>query len=251
MKIALGMIRQQAGSVSVFGMDPWKQPVEIKRRLGYVSEDQVLPENFRVGDVIEYHKALFPTWDSELETQLAGRFGMQPGVKVKTLSKGQARQVALLCAVAHRPELLLLDEPAGGLDPSARRDFLETAIHLLSDAGTTILFSSHHMQDVERVAGRVVLLDGGKAAIDCDLDALREEYCLAVVPRTAEVSPEQVAGLEGCLRVRRRPGALHAVFRSETDAVRARLRQELGVEDAVATRAPLEDLFVELVGGES
>ncbi|MCP5111806.1 MAG: ABC transporter ATP-binding protein [bacterium] len=251
MRIAMGMIHPQSGSVRVFGMDPWLEPVAIKRRLGYVAEDQVLPEHFTVTQVIDIHRTLFPTWDEALERDLKQRFQLDYGVKIKNLSKGQARQVALLSAIAHRPELLLLDEPAGGLDPAARREFLETAIRLLAESGATILFSSHHMADVERVASRVVMLEGAQVLIDSALDTLRESHCLTVVPRTAEVDASRISAIDGCLRVRRRPGALHAVFRSEPEAARALLATELGITDAVSTRVPLEDLFVELVGGDS
>ena len=110
-----------------------------------------------------------------LERQLLDRFGLASGSKIKQLSKGQARQVALLCAVCHRPELLILDEPAGGLDPAARREFLETSIQLLNREGTAILFSSHHMADVERIGGRVVLLDEGKVRLDQRSTRLRED----------------------------------------------------------------------------
>jgi ABC-2 type transport system ATP-binding protein len=154
-RVAIGMIEAQKGSVRVLGLDPRQDALEVKRRVGYVSEDQVLPEFLSVGEVIRLHRGLFPTWDEGLERRLRERFALSAKSKIKSLSKGQARQVALLCAVAHRPELLLLDEPAGGLDPSARREFLETSIQLLNEAGTTILFSSHHMTDVERMAGRI------------------------------------------------------------------------------------------------
>ena len=251
MRIAMGMIHQQIGEVRLFGMDPWQHPLEIKSRLGYVSENQVLPENFVVDDVIRFHKSLFPNWDEQMEHSLCERFGFNRRAKIRKLSKGQARQVALMCAVSHRPELLLLDEPAGGLDPSARREFLETSIRLLSEAGTTILFSSHHMNDVERVAGRVVMIDEGRVLVDSDLDRLKEQFCLTVVPRTNDLSSERLKALNGCLRVRRRPGALHAVFQAEPDKARSILECELGITEAVSTKVSLEDLFVELVGGDS
>jgi ABC-2 type transport system ATP-binding protein len=83
--------------------------------------------------------------------------------------------------VCHRPELLLLDEPAAGLDPVARRDFLEVSIQLLNRAGTSILFSSHYMNDVERIGGRVAVMDDGKVRLDSDLDQ-REDFCVALIP---------------------------------------------------------------------
>jgi ABC-2 type transport system ATP-binding protein len=113
-------------------MDPRERPVELRRRVGYVAEDQILPPHMKVGEVLDLHRSLFPTWDAEMARRLADRFDLDPGERIRTLSKGQARRVALLAAVAHRPELLLLDEPASGLDPAARREFLETSIHLLN-----------------------------------------------------------------------------------------------------------------------
>jgi ABC-2 type transport system ATP-binding protein len=141
--IAMGMLHQQQGMVEVFGLDPHRQPIEVKRRMGFVSENQILPAFLKVREVVELHRHLFPAWDEEMAQKLIARFGLRPGARVKTLSKGQARQVALLCALCHKPELLLLDEPAGGLDALARREFLETSIQTLSDTGTTIVFSSH------------------------------------------------------------------------------------------------------------
>jgi ABC-2 type transport system ATP-binding protein len=152
--------------------------------------------------------------------------------------------------VSHRPELLILDEPAGGLDPAARREFLETSIRLLNEEGTTILFSSHYMQDVERMAGRVVMLHDGGVLIDDELDALREAHTLALVPAEASVTREQVRKLEGCLGVRERSDGLHAVFAATPDEACGRLRRELNVEGASCRSIALEDMFIELAGGQ-
>jgi len=249
--IAMGMIRAQKGSVSVFGLDPQESPVEIKRRVGFVSEQQVLPPHVRVEKVIQLHRELFPSWDAALESSLRERFQVDARARVKSLSKGQARQLALLCAVSHRPELLILDEPAGGLDPAARREFLETSIQLLSESGTTILFSSHYMSDVERMADRIVLLADRDVLIDAPLDELREKYVLAVVPVEAGVDAEALSAAEGCLRVRRHQKALHAVFAGRPDQVGALLESELGIGDASCRHVPLEELFVELLGTSS
>jgi ABC-2 type transport system ATP-binding protein len=157
-RIAMGMLFPNAGSVRVFGLSPTVDPVAVKKRIGYVAEEQVLPTGSSIAALIALHRYLFPAWDDELARELLDWFRLTVRAKIGQLSKGEARQVALLCAVCHRPELLILDEPAGGLDPAARREFLETSIQLLNREGTAILFSSHYMNDVERLAGRVVLL---------------------------------------------------------------------------------------------
>jgi ABC-2 type transport system ATP-binding protein len=249
-RIAMGMLEPQRGTAMVFGLDPREHPVEVKRRIGYVSEEQILPPFLTVGEVVDIHRGLFPSWDDRMSSELASRFELSPRARIKTLSKGQARQVALLCAVSHRPELLLLDEPAGGLDPAARREFLETSIQLLNEEGTTILFSSHYMQDVERMARRVVMLHDGLVLIDDELDALREAHTLALVPDSAGATREQVRRLEGCLGVRLRSDGIHAVFALPPDVACARIERELGIAGASCRSIALEDMFIELVGGQ-
>jgi len=251
LRIAMGMIEAQQGSVKVFGLDPRKAPVEIKRRVGYVSEDQILPAFMSVERVVQLHRGLFPKWDDSMARDLLERFRLSPKAKIKTLSKGQARQVALVCAVSHRPELLILDEPAGGLDPAARREFLETSIELLNVAGSTILFSSHYMTDVERMAGRVVMIHEGQLLIDSSLDDLREGYCLALIPRDSEVSLDRLLGIEGCVGGRVRSEAVRAVFRLAPAGCEALLARELRVSGARCATVGLEEIFIELVGGES
>jgi ABC-2 type transport system ATP-binding protein len=249
--IAMGMLEAQQGTVRVFDLDPRQSPLEVKRRVGFVSEDQILPPFLRVREVVDLHCELFPSWDDELAGELVEQFGIPLRAKVATLSKGQARQVALLCAISHRPELLLLDEPAGGLDPLARREFLETAIGLLNDTGTTILFSSHYMSDVERLASRIVMLHNGAVLLDDGLDQLREAFCVAVLPRSASLEREHLLGVDGCLGVRRRVDTVHAVFRLDPTAARAVLERELGVANAVCHPVALEEMFIELAGGQS
>jgi len=249
-RIAMGMIEAQEGSVRIFGLDPRADAVEVKRRVGYVSEEQILPPFLRVREVVELHRGLFPTWDDELARRLGEQFAIDPGKRIKHLSKGQARQVALLCAVAHRPELLLLDEPAGGLDPAARRQFLETSIRLLNESGTSILFSSHYMSDVERMADRVVMLHDGRVLIDSALDDLRESYSLALLTAVPGLR-ERLLDLGGCLAVRRRAGSLHAIFQLEPDQAREVLVNELGDDDVRTTAIALEEMFIELLGGKS
>jgi ABC-2 type transport system ATP-binding protein len=247
---AMGLLSPDGGSVRVFGLSPTENPVEVKRRIGFVSEDQVLPPGSTVAELIAFHRYLFASWDEGLERQLLERFALARGSKIGKLSKGQARQAALVCAVCHRPELLLLDEPAGGLDAVARREFLETSIQLSNREGTAILFSSHHMTDVERIGGRVILLDEGKARLDCDLDRIREDICIAVVPRASAPDAAAIERTDGCLRVRPVFDDWHAVMEGTPEAARQALEESLGADGIRCLRVRLEELFIELVGGE-
>jgi len=249
-RIAMGMIEPQHGNVRVFGLDPTRDPLEVKRRVGYVSEEQLLPGFMSIGDIIRLHRGLFPEWDDLMAEGLCDRYKLDWNKKIKTLSKGQARQVALLCAVSHKPELLILDEPAGGLDPAARRDFLETSIQLLNDAGSTILFSSHHMSDVERMAGRVVMLHDGQVLLDDSLDDMQENVSVAIVPH-AEGRAAELQKMPECLGVRDRIEGLHAVIRLDPERARAAVEAHLHIGEGRYDRLGLEEMFIEIAEGQS
>jgi len=248
--LVMGMLAPDAGTVRVFGQDPRQDPVGIRRRIGYVAEDQELPSFLKVGEVLALHEDLFPGWDQTAADDLMGRFELPVGRKISDLSRGQARQVALLCAVSHRPDLLILDEPAGGLDPAARREFLETSIRLLNEAGTTILFSSHHMGDVERMASRLVMIHENEKWIDSDLDDIRDGYCLALVPVEATTS-DDLLQMGDCLCVRQRGSAFHAVVATDPDSCRAAMEARFGRDDIQCRPLALEDMFIELVGRDA
>ena len=248
LRIVMGMLHPQQGSVRVFGEDPAREPLFVKSRVGYVSEEQILPAAFRAREVIAMHRSLFPSWDGTMERELLERFPFSLDEVVRNLSKGQQRQLALLCAVCHRPELLVLDEPAGGLDPAARREFLEIAIAALNRDGSTILFSSHYMGDVERLADRVALLHGGRILVDSPLEALAEQFCLVAVKADA-LGPDALRGVQGCIAARRRGETVSAVFHGTEAGARRRLHAALPGADPTVRHAPLEEMFIEIVEG--
>lgn len=249
LRILAGLYSAQSGSVSCFGLDPFEHGVEVKKRIGYVAEGQDLPTYLSVGEILALHRSVFPTWDRAFEQDLARRFEVDEKKRLLELSKGQARRVALLCAVAHRPEVLLLDEPAGGLDPVARREFLETAIELLADGGSTILFSSHYMSDVERIARRVVLLHEHRILVDEDIDAVREDFVLARSSEPSEVALSRLANMDDCLRAHRKGDTVHAIFRGSVESVERQISPVLNGSMVDCRRIALEEFFVEVAGG--
>src|ERR1019366_1604018 len=121
-RIAMGMLFPHGGSVRVFGASPTVDPVAIKRRIGYVAEDQVLPPGSSIAELIALHRYLFPRWDGAMERELLDRFALDPAARINPPSKGQARQPPFLCALSPRPKLLLPNNPAGGPAPAARRE---------------------------------------------------------------------------------------------------------------------------------
>jgi ABC-2 type transport system ATP-binding protein len=249
-RIAMGLIEPQEGRALVLGMDPREKPIDVKRRVGYVSEDQLLPPFLTVERIVDLHRSLFRRWDDAMASALIRRFEIPPRARIRDLSKGQARRVALLCAVAHRPEVLLLDEPASGLDPAARREFLETSIRLLNEEGTTILFSSHYMTDVERLAERIVMIHHGGVLIDDGLDRLKECFCLAMIPHDPTITQERILSIDSCIGVRERPESVHAILRLAPGDACGVVGRALGIPDVRCQTINLEEMFIELAGGE-
>src|SRR5687767_10994728 len=176
LKHLLGLLRATTGAVRVFGLDPVRDPVGVLRRVGYLSEERELPEWMSVDELMCYTQAFHPTWDAAYARELLETFALDPAKKVKELSKGMRAQAGLLVAVAHRPELLILDEPSSGLDAVVRRDILDAIVRTVADDGRTVIFSSHLLEEVERMSDHVTMLHGGRVTLSGALDDVRHGY---------------------------------------------------------------------------
>lgn len=172
----LGLLRAEAGSVRIFGLDPVADPVVVLSRIGYLSEENDLPGWMRVDELIRYSRAFYPDWDEAYAEELRRSFALDLAAKIRTLSKGQKARAGLLVALAHRPELLVLDEPSSGLDPIVRRDILGAVIRTIADEGRTVLFSSHLLEEVEEVADHVTMISDGRIVLSATLDEIRESH---------------------------------------------------------------------------
>src|SRR5438105_2298694 len=175
-KHVLGLFKAASGSVRVFGLDPVADPVGVLSRIGYLSEENDLPEWMRVDELIRYSREFYPAWDDAYAEELRQAFALDLTAKIKTLSKGQKARVGLLIALAYRPELLVLDEPSSGLDPIVRRDILGAVIRTIADEGRTVLFSSHLLEEVEQVADHVTMIAGGKIVLSAPLNDIKESH---------------------------------------------------------------------------
>ena len=175
-KHVLGLLRAEQGSVRVFGLDPVADPVGVLSRIGYLSEENDLPGWMTVGELARYTRALYAGWDDAYAEELRRMFALETAAKVKTLSKGQKARTGLLVALAHRPELLVLDEPSSGLDPIVRRDILGAIIRTIAHEGRTVLFSSHLLDEVEQVADHVAMIRAGRIVLSAPLDEIRRTH---------------------------------------------------------------------------
>ena len=160
----------------MFNLDPVGDPVSVLGRIGYLSEQPDLPEWMRVHEFLRYTQAFYPKWDSQYAAELQHQFGLDPNARIRVLSKGQRAKLGLLAAQAHRPDLLLLDEPSSGLDPIVRNDILTAVIRTVSDEGRTVFFSSHLLEEIERVSDHIAMLHRGKVVLCGGLDEVKAQH---------------------------------------------------------------------------
>lgn len=242
----LGMLRAQSGTVRVFGLDPVLDPVGVLGRIGYLSEKRDIPLWMRVRELLRYTAAFHPGWDEGYAKRLVSDFGLDPDDRLRNLSNGQQARAALIAAVAHRPELLLLDEPSAGLDAAVRRDILGAIIRTVSDEGRTVLFSSHLLDEVERVSDSVAMIHKGRIVMSGPLDDVKQAHRrLTLRFPEARTTPPALPGAITCEGGGREwtvlchgdLGALPDVVRDSGGAI---------VEEAVPS---LEDIFVARVSG--
>ncbi len=250
LRLIMGMLHPTKGTVRVFDGDPVTEAERVKLHIGYLAEDQIFPSVLYPVDLFRFFEDCYPTWDHTFAQSLINRFKIPTQRRLSTLSKGEQRQVGLLCAVAHRPKLLILDEPGGGLDPVVRRGFLEEVIELLANEETTVLFSSHHLQEVERIATRIGILHEGQLLLEEDLDRLREGSCEILAELNGTDPLKIKKSLPNCVRaVRHQNNWLLTMLCNEAQA-REHINRLDGGRVQEVRSLNLEDLFIRLVGGE-
>src|SRR5437868_668658 len=211
MKCLLNLLRPQKGTVRVFGMDPNKDEVEVKRRLAYVPDYVAFYPWMSVRETLDYLASFRTHWNRQVEADLIGKFRLEAGQKTGALSKGQRTQVALIAAVCPEPELLLLDEPTSGLDPIVRREFIETVIGAYQEGEPgkrTILVSTHLITEFEGLIDEFTIMDRGRDVLTLGADQARERY-QKIRARFSQQAPAME--FAGALQVRRNGRELELV----------------------------------------
>jgi ABC-2 type transport system ATP-binding protein len=171
-KMLMGMLRLTDGRARVLGLDVTRDAAAMKQRVGYVPELHFIYRWMRVRDVLGFCRALYIGWNDRLCADLLRLFELDPHKKIKHLSKGMVVKLALLLAIAHEPELLILDEPTAGLDPLIREEFLDGVLRTVCERQRTVLFSSHTLSDVQRMADTVGIIYEGRLLVECSTDEL-------------------------------------------------------------------------------
>ncbi|MHC1767875.1 MAG: ABC transporter ATP-binding protein [Verrucomicrobiia bacterium] len=238
-KHVLGLLRAKEGTVRVFGLDPVAHPVEVLSRVGYLSEDRDLPPSMSVGELLRYNPAFYPGWDTEYAESLREQFRLPASAIVRTLSKGELAKAGLLVALAHRPELLVLDEPSSGLDPIVRRELLEAVVRSVVREGRTVLFSSHLLDEIARVSDHVAMVAQGRLVLDGPLHDILDTHRRLVV-RLPDAVPAR--GFPGALSITGGPEEWTVICNGANAAFRRALDVAQGevVEESEAT---FEEIF--------
>jgi ABC-2 type transport system ATP-binding protein len=234
MRLALGLARSDSGVVRVFGHDPQQVGAEARGRIGFVHDAPTFYHHLAVERMAAIVAPFYPTWDGALFDRLIGEFGVPRRTPVRALSRGTRMKFALALALAHRAELLLLDEPTTGLDPVFRDELLDRLSAAIGDGRTSVLFSTQIMGDLERIADFIVLVRDGRVLFSGPKDDILDHW--AVVRASAELAAELgAASPRGLLTTRQGVEALLE------DIVEARRR--FG-HRAVVEEATLDDVFL-------
>jgi len=194
--LSAGLLEPTDGSVQIFGRSPLQQPKETLPRLGFLAQDHPLYLSFTVADLLTFGRQLNPRWDDALARERIRTLGIPLDRPAGKLSGGQQAQVALVLALAKRPDLLLLDEPLASLDPLARREFLRTLMDAVAESGMTVLLSSHILSDLERVCDYLIILSAARVQLAGDIREIVRTHKRLVGPRA---DPAAVASVHNVI----------------------------------------------------
>jgi len=200
LRCALGLAKPQHGEITVLGEAAWNLSASAKQHIGYVPQTPQLYPWMRVRHIIEYTGSFYVRWNRKLADRLAHDWQLPLDSRAGTLSVGEAQKLAIVLALAHEPELLVLDEPVASLDPTSRREFLKEVLNIAATGDRSVLFSTHITSDLERVADRVAILQQGSISFFGELGELKDQIKLLRLS-SSNTLPQRM-DLPGILRQR-------------------------------------------------
>ncbi len=216
-RLILDMTERGSGQVTILGRDNKDNFVLTKEDIGVVLDESGIPAALSASDMGRVMKLTYKNWDSEKYNNLLNRFSVPPKKPFRTLSKGTKMKLALAIALSHEPKLLILDEPASGLDPVARDDILNILNDFTRNETHSVLISSHIISDLEKICDYIAFLHKGKLLLCEEKDVLKDEYVLVHGKESdfAEISPDKLLGKKtspyGCEAVMRKRDVPHHI----------------------------------------
>jgi ABC-2 type transport system ATP-binding protein len=243
LELMLGFTAPTSGAISVFGHASHNLPGSIKARVGFVPQQDELLDQLSVADQLRVIASFYPNWDSELIARLCGEWGVNLQARIKSMSVGERQKLSILLAFGHKPDLLILDEPVASLDPIARRQFLEQLLAISTDEQRAIVFSSHIVSDIERLANRIWIIKDGRLDWQGDLDSLKESIVRLHIRGAGAELP--LLSVPGVLTMRREGAFATAVVRDWSPEAQTALESQASVQIDVEPLG-LEEIFLEL-----
>jgi ABC-2 type transport system ATP-binding protein len=244
-RVFLGLEDPTRGGTRVLGEDSRNLQPETRARIGYLPEGHHVYGWMTVRECGQFNANYYPRWNQDIFEAVLTHFRLTPKMKAGHLSRGQRAGLCLAVTLAPEPELLVLDDPALGLDPVARRSLLQSMLYVTRQADRTIFFSSHLLSDVERVADRIAVLDGGVLRADCTIDTFRQKLRHFVLKfRGTPPESPSIPGLLQTFRTDREMAVTVANPTADTESRLAALQPE-SIEPVEMT---LEDAFISYVG---
>jgi ABC-2 type transport system ATP-binding protein len=235
-----GLMASDGGGVEVFGSPVHPGQTDYRRDVGYVGEESGFFQRWSSGRNLEYMARLIPGWSNDRATQLAERFGLPLGKRVNALSRGNRTKLALVAALAHRPRLLLLDEPTAGLDPVVRSEVLDVLWEVTEDGEHAVLYSTHILSDISRLADELAFLRDGQIVLRTGRDELSERW-----RRISFRLQDDDVELRGAVE-QRRVRAEHQVITSDAQATLQHLG-EIGAEALEVSRMSVDEIAVQIL----
>jgi ABC-2 type transport system ATP-binding protein len=243
LELMLGFTPATDGQVEVFGHESFDLPGDGKARIGFVPQQDELIDQLNARDQLSVIASFYPRWDAALIQRLCQEWGVDLGARIKAMSVGERQKLSILLALGHKPELLVLDEPVASLDPLARRQFLEQIVEVTADGERSVVFSSHIVSDIERLANKIWILKNGRLQWQGDLDSLKDSVVRLHV-RSGEPLPEGIR-FPNALNVLRQDRYAMAVVHGFTPALRGEIEARCGTAVDVEPLS-LEEIFLEL-----
>src|SRR5437667_5164701 len=244
-RMLLGLLQPTRGEGNILGYDIRALPPEARARIGYLTEEHQIYRWMSVRECGEFQSRFYPRWNEKIFRGIIGHFGLGPEARVKDLSRGERAGLCLALTLAPDPELLILDDPALGLDPVARRSLLESMIYLTRRSDRTILFSSHQLADVERVADHIAVLDRSILRACCPLETFR--HSVQKVRLRFPGTPPAVPQIPGLLQAFRAEGELRVTCVHYNGSTEKALRS-LNPTAVEIVPLSLEDAFISYLG---
>ncbi|MBN2562471.1 MAG: ABC transporter ATP-binding protein [Phycisphaerae bacterium] len=246
-KMLMGLVPPTAGDAVVLGHSITKEGDQIRSRVGYVPERHHMYPWMTVGEVIWFTRSFYETWDHDLCEELLRHYGLDPGKKIKELSHGMVTKLALILALSHDPDLLLLDEPTTGLDPLIREEFLDGINHMLRQRPRTVLLSSHIMSDIERVADTIAIINKGRLLVCVGRDELLKST------KRLDVSLNEghraVVAPKGTIWEEKKDGRWSLTVHGFSSATVESVRGENDVQRCEVSDMCIEDIFKDFIKG--